>query len=99
VRFSWDWTGELQPGEAFEVHVWSNAEQIRKSVGRTTENSLVVDLRDIGWVYWDKPPHWWEVVVVCQSDGRWISQETDPQLIYILEKILPDEDRPDLNCE
>jgi hypothetical protein len=98
VRFSYQWSQSLWSGEAFELHLWPNEKLTRNSVGRSTSNSIVADLRTIGWINWERQAHWWEVVVVCRADGRQVSQYPPARLVYFEPRMPPNEGNPDANC-
>ena len=98
VRFIWQWSDRLRSGEIFELHLWPNEKLNRNSVARSTETSLVTDISKVGWILWERPNHWWEVIVVCKADGRWVSQEPGPRLIYFDGRIPGDPNNPDANC-
>jgi hypothetical protein len=99
VRFTWQWSQALQAGEAFEIHIWSERQQNRAEVKRTRAAEVVVDLqREVRWINWNERPHRWEVVVVCEANGRWVSQESEPRLLYFDSRI-PLDPNPDRNCK
>jgi hypothetical protein len=99
VRFTWQWSESLRSGETFELHLWPNEKLNRNSVAQSTSTSLVTDISRVGWILWERPAHWWEIVVVCKTDGRWVTQESGPRLIYFDGRIPVDSNNPDANCK
>ncbi len=100
VRFTWQWQGGLLAGEAFEVHIWAERQQNRGPVKRTRSTSAVVDIRqDVLWINWNETPHRWEIVVVCEATGRWVTQESEPRLFYFWPLEPFDANNPDGNCK
>lgn len=100
VRFIWQWQHGLQSGEAFEIHIWPELQQNRNAVKRTRQTSVVVDIRqEVRWINWNDKPHRWEVVVVCEATGRWISAESEPRLFYFWPLEPFDPNNPDVNCK
>jgi len=99
VRFSWQWSTNLQSGEMYEIHIWPERKQNRDRVIRTLGRSAVIDLRkDVHWIDWNDRPHRWEVIVVCAANGNWISHESEPRLFYFGTMEPVDEGNPDVNC-
>lgn len=102
INFAWDWSGSLQSGEVYELHIWAdNAGQplVRKPVMRTTGTSFVVDIsKEVPWIVWSIRPHRWEIVVVCAADGRFVSQIPGPRLFYFEPNMPPGPD-PNANCK
>lgn len=100
VRFSWQWSGRLQSGERFELHIWPDRNQVRRSIVQTRDTNAVVDLRKgVPWISWNDRPHFWEVVVVCVADGRWVSQTAPATLLYFEHRMPVNEGNPDANCQ
>lgn len=102
VRFSWQASYGLQPGETFEVHIWPDFNQVRDSVRRTKDTSTVIDLRtDVRWINWtdNNRAHFWEVVVVCSANGVKVSQDPGARLFYFETRLSVDENNPDSNCK
>jgi hypothetical protein len=79
--------------------LWPNEKINRNSVAQSTGNSLVTDISRVGWILWDRPAHWWEILVVCKANGQWVSQESGPRLIYFDGRIPVDSNNPDANCK
>lgn len=99
VRFSWQASYGLQPGEVFEVHIWPDRNQTKANVKQTRDTSTVIDLRsDVRWISWNEKPHFWEVVVVCKANGRVISQDVRARLLYFWPAEPYDPGNPDGNC-
>ena len=99
VRFSWQTSYGLQSGEVFEIHIWPDYKQRRDKIQQTRSSSMVLDLRrDVPWIDWNNRAHFWEVAVICQANGRWISQESGARLFYFDSRIQVDEGNPDNNC-
>lgn len=99
VRFSWQTSYGLQSGEVFEIHIWPDYKQRRDKIQQTRSSSVVLDLRrDVPWIDWNNRAHFWEVAVICQANGRWISQESGARLFYFDSRIQVDEGNPDNNC-
>jgi len=100
VRFTWQWQYSLQTGEVFEIHIWPERQQNRGPVKRTRTTSVVVDIRqDVLWINWNDKPHRWEVVVVCEATGRWVTNESEPRLFYFWPLEPFDANNPDNNCK
>ena len=98
VRFSWQASYGLQPGEVFEVHIWPDRAQNKGNVRQTRDSSAVIDLRsDVRWINWNELPHFWEVVVVCQSNGRVVSNSPSARLFYFDQRVQVGTN-PDSNC-
>lgn len=101
VRFTWQAPYALQAGEVFEVHIWADRNQNRGNVKQVKDTFAVVDLRkDVLWIEWNdnNRAHYWEIVVVCQSTGTWLSQAPRAHLFYFEPRMPVDENNPDNNC-
>jgi serine/threonine-protein kinase len=103
VRFSWQWQYTLLPGETFEVHIWpeyKQKENRNRAVKRTRATATVINVKkDVLWIDWDKKEHRWEVVVVCEADGHWVSRESEARLFYYWPYEPADDSHPENNCK
>ena len=100
VQFSWSWPHALLPGETFEVHIWPELKQTRTAVKQTSGTSTVINLsEDVLWIDWYNRPHRWEVVVVCLTDGHWVSRESEARLFYFWPLEPFDANAPQSNCK
>ena len=77
--------------------MWPNGRLNQSSAGRTSGTSIVINMSQIPWLSHDERNSWWNVVVVCAANGRWVSSEPSPRVIYF-EPRAPVDSNPDNNC-
>ena len=81
VRFAWDYSGQLQSGQAFEVRIWAEGQEHLGAAEATTDRELTINL-DVAPGIKDANksaggPYLWAVAVIEKATGKWIGRESD----------------------
>lgn len=84
VRFVWQASGALLANEEYEIHIWPDRQQDKRRIAGTRDTSIVIDLAKVPTINWNDSnrAHFWEVVVVCKTDGRQVSLNPKAWLFY-----------------
>ena len=83
IKFVWDYLGQLQPGQAFEVRIWAEGatEHLGAAPSVTTQETTI----DLDWAPGivakekEKGVYLWAVAVIEKATGARIGRESEPR--------------------
>ncbi len=82
VRFAWDYSGELQPGQAFEVRIWAAGQEHLGAAEATTDREQTINLDVAPGIKANNlasGEYLWAVAVIKKATGARIGRESEPR--------------------
>ena len=82
VRFAWDYSGYLQPGQAFEVRIWAEGDDHLGAVGAVTDLTIEINLDEAPGIKnrnREARTYLWAVAVIEKATGARIGRESEPR--------------------